>query len=133
MELIKAYLKRGEDNGKETVGKFSFGDFNCDTLERPYLDNQHGISSIPASQYLCKKIPATAKIPYEHISITDVPNRSGICIHTANLVTQLEGCVAVGSGYGDINSDGLKDVLNSKLTFEKLMAAVPDEFILVVS
>lgn len=138
-ELLKAYIRRELPNPINTKGDFSYGDFHCKTLELGSHDNEPGKSCINPGAYVCKKV-GPSHIPYEHIAITEVANRSGIAIHIANYASsdeahksQLLGCVAVGSYYGDINSDGVQEILNSTETFNKLMAAVPDEFILVIS
>ena len=121
------------DNGIETLGSLSVMDgddilFTCVTLELPWEGNTMGISCIPEGTYHARKINATIAIPYEHIYLMDVPHRSGICIHKANYVSQLKGCIAVGQDKADINKDGQLDVTKSKDTFSKLMAIVPDKF-----
>ena len=121
---------RKKDNGVETIGSLTFGEFHCDTLELPYKDNQKRISCIPAGKYLCKKVGVSGHIPYPHIAITNVPNRDGICIHKANYVSDLLGCIGVGDGLADINKDGQIDIIKSGLTFDKLMALLPNEFTL---
>lgn len=140
--MIKLFQIRKQDDGIETLGDYYLKDidsgeqiFTCKTIELPFKANQHGISCFPAGDYKCKKVPATEKIPYEHFSI-DVPGRPGICGHIANFVihpAQLEGCTAVGSKYIDLNKDGEPDIVESKVTFEKLMSLLPDEFYLSVN
>lgn len=115
------------DNGIETLGDLSYGDFKCESLELPWYNNQRRISCIPAGLYKWKKVGATTAIPYEHILILDVKGRDGICIHRANYYTQIKGCIAVGDKEVDINKDGQMDVTNSKNTFTKLMALLPEE------
>lgn len=121
------YVIRQKDNGVETLGDLNYCTFKCDTLELPWKFNKKQISCIPVGAYLWKKVPATAAIPYPHISILDVPGRDGICIHSANYFTQLKGCIAVGDKEVDINKDGQTDVANSKNTFSKLMDLLPEE------
>lgn len=96
------------------------------TLERPWLNNAQGVSSIPAGVYQVKKVPAS-HIPYPHFAIQNVPNRSGVCIHIANYVNQLEGCIAVGMALKDVNADGLLDTVSSKQAFDLLFDLMPDE------
>lgn len=134
--MLKVDLIRTTDNGVQTVGKFYIsGDqhFTCDTLERTYADNKRGISCIPAGKYHCAKKLATKNIPYEHITILNVPNRDGIAIHKGNLFTSSRGCILVGKGWGDINNDNNVDILNSSNTFASLMSFLPDEFILSIT
>lgn len=126
------------DNGIQTLGDlFVINEagatvFKCDSLELPWKDNKKAVSCIPVGTYLCKKVPASKNIPYLHISITGVNGRSGICIHKANYARQLKGCIAVGASELDIDKDGQLDVTASGVTFDKLMAILPDEFKLTI-
>jgi hypothetical protein len=52
----------------------------------------------------------------------DVPQRTYIEIHPANYVSQLEGCVAVGSA---IDGDAVD---NSRRAFDSMMSVLPQEF-----
>jgi hypothetical protein len=57
----------------------------------------------------------------------DVPNRTNIECHPANFPRQLDGCIAIGE-----TKDG--DALdNSRAAFDRMMAAVPEEFTVEVS
>jgi len=65
--------------------------------------------------------------------VTKVPARSGIRIHSANYWYDLQGCIALGTGYTDLNKDGKVDIINSRITikkFENLLAKQP--FTLVI-
>jgi hypothetical protein len=106
--------------------------FACDSLELPWKDNDPDVSCIPKGTYIGVKVDATVRIPYPHILIPNVPNRTGICIHRANFVSQLRGCIAVGVGGMDINKDGQLDVTESKKTFDALMAVLPETFEIVI-
>ena len=123
-------ILRNEDQSIETKGFLTFGEFSCVTLELPDKQNQKGISCIPSGEYEWIKVGATAKIPYDHISILNVLNRSGICIHIGNYASlkksDVEGCIIVGGAFADINQDGIADIIDSKSTFNKLMALLPD-------
>lgn len=130
---MKIEIIRTIDNGIETLGSLSVVDgddilFTCVTLELPWRNNEMGESCIPKGIYHARKVKATIAIPYKHICLMDVPHRSGICIHKANYVSQLRGCIAVGQDKVDINKDGQMDVTKSGDIFLKLMAIVPDRF-----
>lgn len=143
---MRAVLCR-EYYNKQTHGTLTIYDedtgeqvFKCRTLELPWLDNQRNISCIPEGHY--DVVQRTSTKYKNHLHITDVPNRSYILIHPANFVgssnprtghSDLRGCIAVGSKYGDINSDGIPEILNSKNTMDKLMEAAPDGFVLEVT
>lgn len=126
-------IKRVVDNGTETLGKLEYGNFTCKTLEKPYKDNQKNISCIPTGIYDVEYTfsPKFMKYTYE---IKKVPNRTSIRIHSGNYFFDIEGCILLGSGFGDINKDGTMDILNSRSTvksFEELMGKKP--FTLVIS
>ena len=110
-----------------TVGRLSYGDFKCFTLELPDLNNQKDISCIPAGVYFAKKrfSPSKQKTVIEYIN---VPNRTYIQIHQGNFTRQLLGCQAVGDGIKWFDGDDILDVTNSGTTFEKLMSVLPDRF-----
>lgn len=111
-------LTRVKDTGKETLGVLTYGDFSCKTLERPWKDNKPNISCIPKGEYICKYTfsPKFMKFTYQ---IMNVPNRSGIRIHSANFFFDLLGCISLGDSYKDFNSDGEVDLLNSRATIKK--------------
>lgn len=129
------HVIRDKDTGTEIMGHLIVDDvnFGCYTIERPWKDNERGISAIPKGTYNWVKVGATQKIPYEHISILNVPGRSGICIHAANYYFQIEGCIAVGSDLVDINKDGHLDAVNSRNTFTKLMGVLPDSGTILIN
>ena len=136
--MIKATLTRLSDDGTETTGNLIVTDgsgntiFKSDTLELPYKNNKHDISCIPIGTYSVIKVNATAKIPYQHFFLMNVPNRDGICIHRGNYNTDVLGCVIVGNNLADINKDGEQDVVNSAITLDKLLLATPNNFYLTI-
>lgn len=127
-EIIE--IKRSKDRTINTQGKLSIPDFDCCTLELPDLNNHPQTSCIPNGEYEWVKVGATPKIPYTHIALLNVPKRSGICIHIGNYASlkksDVEGCIIVGGAFADINKDEIADIIDSKSTFNKLMALLPD-------
>jgi len=113
--------------------------FSCHSLELPNLQNQRQVSCIPEGIYFVKKHTSPSKgLCY---SIPNVPFRDNILIHKANFVgsknpktghSDLLGCVALGSGYADLNGDGIKDLINSGVTMNKLLK-LADEFNLEIT
>jgi hypothetical protein len=125
-------LTRNSDNGIETLGTLTYGNFTCKTLERPNKGNQPNISCIPVGTYTCKYTFSFKFLKYTY-ELQNVPNRSGIRIHSANLYSQLLGCIALGDSYSDINADKQLDILNSRATitaFENLMNKQPFQLII---
>lgn len=132
MKVIIERFRTQINCDKQTIGiLFIIDSFNrvlysCSTLELPYFYNQKKISSIPVGKYkVVKRISAKYG---NHFHILDVPNRDYILIHQANYVRQLEGCVAVGNMFTDIDKDGLIDVANSVATMVTLNTLLPDNF-----
>lgn len=104
--------------------------YECRTLELPWLDNQPGKSCIPENKYKVIKREAhdSVKFNYNHFEILDVPQRTYILIHAANYFYQLQGCIAIGFNFLDINGDGWLDVTHSRLMIRKLNKILPTEF-----
>jgi hypothetical protein len=99
------------------------------TLELPDLDNQPMKSCIPTGSYLCKKF-SSAKHP-NTFEITGVPFRSAILFHTANVTSELLGCVAVGEEFGYLA--GKRAIIGSSRGFQEFMALYGKEESFVLS
>jgi hypothetical protein len=104
-----------------TIGKLYLnGEWLCDTLENPYLDNQRNISCIPAGEYPVRLRVAreSATKDYVHLLVMGVPNRDLILFHIGNTAKDTRGCVLVGIG---TEQDLVK---NSTLAMELLMKEI---------
>lgn len=106
--------------------------FTCVTLELPNLDNQKNVSCVLEGSFKVVReySPKFKKMLFE---LKDVPNRSEIKIHRANYVRQLQGCIAPGLIYMDIDKDGLKDVSYSSICEDVIGQIMPDEWMLHIS
>lgn len=108
-----------------TIGELLINDKHlCDTLEdrvRPEGEKVYGKTAIPEGTYEVKLThsPRFKKILPE---ILNVPNFSGIRIHTGNSSKDTEGCILVGTW------DGEKEdwVGNSRIAFDKLMTLLEE-------
>ena len=86
---------------KSTIGNLYLnGEWLCDTLELPYLDNQRSISCIPKGNYKVRlRYPReSATRDYLHLLVQDVPNRDYILFHRGNTAKDTSGCILVGNG-----------------------------------
>lgn len=89
----------------------------CITLELPDRLNLANSSSIPAGQYLCKKVSSPRF--GETFEITNVPERSHVLFHAGNRIKDSRGCILLAQYFGKLQGD--RAVLNSGKTFEKFM------------
>lgn len=66
----------------------------CVTLERPWFDNEKGLSCIPEGDYTCIKYNSDRfRNTYQ---VEDVPGRSKILFHKGNYVSDSTGCILLG-------------------------------------
>lgn len=71
------------------------------TVEDDWRDNAPRISCIPAGIYVLHRT-IYHKHHYETFEVLEVPGRSRILIHPANVEEDLEGCIGVGLRRGKI-------------------------------
>ena len=115
---------RLEYEEKQTLGELAIFDsyetevFSALTLERADNNNEPMISCIPSGTYNCK-LEYSNKFKKDLWEIKGVENRSECKFHSANYWHDLNGCIALGNKYIDINKDGFRDVLSSKKTMKK--------------
>lgn len=110
-----------------TIGRLTYGSFQCLTLELPWKNNQRNISCIPEGIYKAKKRISPGK-GYQVIEYIDVPDRTYIQIHYGNYTRQILGCQLPGDGIKWLDGDSILDVTNSKPTLKKLLSLLPDKF-----
>lgn len=106
------------------------GQFFCVTLENPDIANKRNISSIPAQQYMCRKIVSPKwRETYE---IADVPDRTHVLFHAGNVVEHTEGCIILGQYVGKLREH--RAVCNSGNTFRSFMKRMElhHEFLLTI-
>ena len=119
---------------------FEFGTFGvmkinkevfCVTLEPPDIENKKNVSSIPAQQYICKRIVSPKY--GDCFEVTNVPDRDHILMHSGNVVEHTKGCVILAQHWGKLK--GNRAVLNSGKTFKAFMktTGTDDEFHLTIS
>lgn len=118
---------------KYTVGLlYTDTEFECFTIELPYLDNKPYVScySDGVYKYVTRFSPS---LKGNVIWLQNVLNRKWIYIHWANYIHQLRGCTAVGKSIVDLNKDGIPDVTNSRETFDRLMSNITSTGKIIVS
>ena len=120
-EGINLLIIRDEFTEESTIGKLYLdGEWLCDTLELPYIDNQKSISCIPAGQYKVRLRLAreSATRNYLHLLVEDVKDRTYILFHRGNAAKDTRGCILVGIGREQ------NRVKNSTLAMELLVKEI---------
>ena len=102
-----------------TIGRLSIGDFQCFTLELPWIDNHQNISCIPEGVYQYKLYQSPSKGTV--LLILDVEGRTMIEIHSGNYTSQILGCILTGDSVKWLDADKIPDVTNSVRTLKKLL------------
>lgn len=111
-----------------TYSKLKYMGFECFGVERPWLDNKTGESCIPVGEYPIK-LGRYNKGGYACWEVLDVPGRTQIKIHKANVPSELNGCIAPGMSTGFYK--GQWSVGSSGTAFNKLMAMpVPNSIVI---
>ena len=114
-----------------TFGRLTFGDFQCFTLELPWLDNKQNVSCVTAGTY--DAIKYSSPQHGEVILLLEVQNRSFIEMHAGNFTRQILGCILVGDGIKYLDGDSIPDVTNSRNTLKSLMDLLPDKFQITIA
>ena len=120
---MKIEIFRLEYEAKQTLGECAITHngksmFESKSLERADNGNKRMISCIPSGVYRCV-LEYSNKFKRDLWEIKGVPNRSECKFHSANYWHDLNGCIALGSKFLDINNDGFRDVLESKKTMKQ--------------
>ena len=118
-------LHRIRVDNRYTWGKIFYnGKPVCETLELPWKGNERFVSCIPANRtgYKCKysDIAQKGKGAFEVFNVID---RDSIQIHRANKLSELLGCIAVGTSF---NSSDLF-LFNSRRAFDLIYEIVGKE------
>lgn len=124
-------------------GLLRAGELELATVEAPWRMNLPNISCIPEGRYKLRPTiyyGGTKHGRYPTLEVVGVPNdRTGIKFHIANEASELEGCIAPGTGFGCIFSRRLGrsvwSVLNSAVAFRQFsnVVNVRDEHELVIA
>lgn len=99
----------------------------CCFVERPWLNNQPNKSCIPEGTYHLQphdspKFGKCYALSAATLGVTAYgPSlRTHVLVHKANLVSQLQGCLAPGVGFGVVNNEWA--VMSSGVAFNTFMS-----------
>jgi len=99
------------------------------TIERPWKENEPGVSCIPTGAYALRRGTFMAGGGYPDLEFVDVPGRQNIEIHAANWARELRGCIAPGKAHalGDLS------VRHSKDALAEILAAIGDDMEIAIA
>ena len=104
----------------------------CCIVERPWLNNQPNKSCIPEGTYNLQphdspKFGKCYALNAATLGVTPYgPSlRTHVLVHKANLVSQLQGCLAPGTGFGVVNNEWA--VMSSGVAFNVFMNELNNE------
>jgi hypothetical protein len=77
---------------------------------------------LPQGEYTCKRGPHKLHdgVSFITFEVMDVPGHTGILIHIGNYNDESEGCILIGTGFGN-NGRGGKMITSSKQAFDAFM------------
>jgi hypothetical protein len=110
-------VKRFEFKDTHTVGKmYVDGIYECYTLEDTIRNGTKiiGKTAIPIGEYKLI-IDASARFKQDMPHILNVPNFTGVRIHSGNTSADTDGCILVGTSW-----NGKDFIGNSKIAYKKL-------------
>lgn len=91
--LVRSAYRIDGTFGNVYVDKFPV----CLSLERPWKDNQRGISCIPTGHRICSRVNSHKF--GNTFEVVNVPGRSDILWHGGNIDDDSHGCIIVGTGF----------------------------------
>lgn len=117
--MIYGTLYRDDVSDTCIRGRLWIGGSVFHILERPWVNNERNVSCIPAGQYSVSYLERSASGKYRNVwHVEDVPGRSGVLIHTGNVVSHSRGCLIIGKRRGLLQ--GQPAVLNSRTALVEL-------------
>jgi len=133
---VKAYLIR-QYFPTHTLGVLTAVDglgnhlFSCNVLELPWANNAYQKSCIPEGEYRLTK-RYSGRFGW-HFQVNNVPDRSGILQHAGNYTSDILGCQLPGSKFTNLNADNIPDIVNSRITLNKMINAFGREYTLIIT
>lgn len=87
------------------------------TVERPWLNNQKGISCIPGGSYTCRRVDSPKF--GNTFEVVNVRDRSEILFHKGNVGDDSHGCIIIGEQFESLS--GKVAVLSSAKGFSEFL------------
>lgn len=127
---MRLTLERYGSTPYGTFGELTVEGETFYTVERPWKDNEKGVSCVPLGHYSMVWMPTTTPVPSMFRGHTwylnggtvtchhEGAHRTRIAMHIGNVCTDVQGCIAIGKGLGYLSGkwavtasrDALKDI-----------------------
>lgn len=91
----------------------------CLSMERPWLNNQIGISCIPTGVYVCRRVESP-KFGWT-FEVTNVSGRTAILFHRGNIDDDSHGCIVLGEQFNIWEPTGQLSLASSDVAFTEFM------------
>ncbi len=114
VHLHRHWQDKNQTSGTVTILIDDKPVFSAVSLERGWRNNKRNESCVPAGEYPLK-LEYSPRFKKDLWELKKVPDRAEAKFHAANYWKQLEGCIALGLRYADINADNYADVVKSKI------------------
>jgi hypothetical protein len=110
-------------NGVEIEATFT-------TLELPWKNNEKNESCILSGYYTVE--PRTSPKYGDHLLVNNTAPRDLILLHVGNAPKDTQGCILIGTGFGDFDKDGRREITESKRAVRRLTELVTGESELII-
>ena len=102
------------------------------TLERPWRNNEHGVSCIPPGVYACKRVDSPKF--GNTFQVLNVLNRDEILFHKGNIQEDSHGCILIGEQFGSLKdepavkaaAEGFKELLDITIAVDAFTLEIKD-------
>ena len=100
------------------------------TLELPWRNNERNNSCILSGYYTVE--PRNSAKYGDHLILNSTAPRDLILMHVGNKPADTEGCILIGTGFGDFDKDGRREITESKRAMRRLVELVTDTAELII-
>ena len=100
------------------------------TLELPFRNNEKQKSCILSAFYTVE--PRTSPKYGKHLLVNGTAPRELILMHQGNYPKDTEGCILIGTDFGDIDKDGKLEITSSRQAMRKLVELVDEPAELII-
>ena len=135
IKIHRFFQTENQTSGACTVlNEFNAPLFSALSLERGWQSNKRMISCVPKGTYEAV-FEHSPRFKMDLLELKNVPNRSECKFHSANHWHQLNGCVALGLRYINLDKDGYLDITDSKATMARFHESLKgfDKYIVIIT